>query len=139
MKIKPNDPCPCHSERKYKKCCRPYHNGMNVPTPTTLVRARYSAYALGLVDFIMDTTHPDSPHYEERTVRWRAGLEAYVLRSQFGNLEILEAEGDTVKYTAHIESLTGYSADVTEECTFEQVDGQWRYLDGIVEQGEVNE
>ena len=28
-----NDPCPCHSQRKYKRCCGPFHEGEAPPTP----------------------------------------------------------------------------------------------------------
>jgi SEC-C motif-containing protein len=133
-KISPNDSCPCFSNKKYKKCCRPYHNGMNIPTPEALVRARYSAYALGLDDFIMLTTHPESPHYNANKERWRATIKAYILRSRFLRLKILSAEEDKVSYRADIFSVfAGEDNTVIEHCTFKQENGKWLYLDGVHE------
>src|SRR5947208_1479091 len=58
----PNEPCPCHSKKKYKKCCGPAHGGTPAPTPEALMRSRYSAYVLGLAEYVLDTTSKDSPH-----------------------------------------------------------------------------
>ena len=132
MKISPNDLCPCNSGKKYKKCCRRYHNGISVPTPTDLVRARWSAYALNLADFIMETTHPDNKDYEDNFDHWRVRIEAYSLRNNFNNLEIVSADGDTVTYRAEILAFMTRPTTITEESKFAQVDGAWLYLDGDV-------
>ena len=128
--ISPNDSCPCWNGKKYKKCCRPYHNGMNAKVPQELVRARYSAYALGLIDFIMQTTHPESKHYNANETRWRAAIRAYILQSRFLDLEILSAEDDKVSYRANIYSMfTQEAKSVLEHCTFKQENGRWLYFD----------
>src|SRR5689334_9579352 len=98
MKISPNDPCPCHSGLKYKKCCRPYHNGMPAPSPEALMRSRYSAYALNKPDYIMQTTHPEGPHWHENPAAWRVELEAFSLGTRFEGLQILEVGAETVKF-----------------------------------------
>ncbi|MEO1172484.1 MAG: hypothetical protein AAFX94_10610 [Myxococcota bacterium] len=41
--------CPCGSGRIYRECSGVYHGGE--PTPDTVTRSRYSAYALGLSDY----------------------------------------------------------------------------------------
>lgn len=138
--ISPNDSCLCFSGKKYKKCCRPYHNGMNAPTPEALVRARYSAYALGLDDFIMRTTHPESRHFNADENRWRAAIRAYILQNRFLNLEILSAEDDKVSYRATLLSMfTGASEPYIEHCTFKQENGKWLYFDGKPEKEEKSE
>lgn len=131
-KISPNDLCPCFSHKKYKKCCRLYHNGMKIPTPESLVRARYAAYSMGLADFIMLTTHPDNPNFDENKDTWRANIDAFTMRSMFYKLDILSAEDDKVSYRATTLSQGKYNT-VMEHCTFKQVDGKWLYLDGIHE------
>ena len=48
-------PCPCDSGQTYVDCCGPWHaglaQGLHAPTPETLMRSRYSAYVLGLIDY----------------------------------------------------------------------------------------
>lgn len=141
MKISPNDYCPCGSAKKYKKCCRRYHNGMKIPTPTDLVRARWSAYALNDADFIMDTTHPDNEEYDENRARWRIRIEAYCLRNIFNELEIVSAEDDKVTYRAEISAFMNQQTTITEDSVFAQVDGEWKYLSGDVntEESEIHE
>jgi hypothetical protein len=54
--------CPCGSRLLYKQCCQPYHDKKALPpTPEALMRSRYSAYSLNIVDYIVETTHPENP------------------------------------------------------------------------------
>lgn len=53
--------CPCGSGATYKECCRRYHDGELPPTAEALMRSRYSAYSKGLVQYVVDTTHPENP------------------------------------------------------------------------------
>ena len=59
-----NDPCPCGSGRKFKKCCLNRDSAVSaVPpdiSPAELVLRRRDAYAEGDFAFIYDTYHPDS-------------------------------------------------------------------------------
>jgi len=60
MTINDNDNCVCCSGIKYENCCKPFHNdtvGDVVVEPKSIVRARYSGYAFGLGDFLIQTTH----------------------------------------------------------------------------------
>ena len=60
--VKKSSDCPCGSDRPYKDCCQVYHDGEQIAdTAEALMRARYSAYAKGLVQFIVDSTHPENP------------------------------------------------------------------------------
>jgi SEC-C motif-containing protein len=55
-------PCPCGSGKTYGACCAPYHEGkLSVPDAESLVRARYSAFALGEIEFLWQTLHEDHP------------------------------------------------------------------------------
>ncbi|MFN8373702.1 MAG: YchJ family metal-binding protein [Anaerolineae bacterium] len=129
MKISPNEECPCGSGKKYKKCCRTLHSGAHAPSPEALMRSRYSAYALGRIDYIMQSTHPDGPHYEADTAAWRRDLEAFSRDTRFVKLDILNAEGDTV--TFHATLMVG-SRDMsfTERSLFRMHDGRWTYFSG---------
>ena len=96
------------------------------------MRSRYAAYALGLVEYLMQTTHPDSPHRGGEG--WAEELRVFCEGTRFDGLEILatsEADGDqgTVTFTA---TLRQGERDVrfTERSTFLRVEGQWLYVDG---------
>ena len=52
--------CPCQSGRPYDQCCGPCHRGEPAPTPEALMRARYSAYALGDAAYVQSSWHPDT-------------------------------------------------------------------------------
>ncbi|MDO9220991.1 MAG: YchJ family metal-binding protein, partial [Thiobacillus sp.] len=52
--------CPCGSGRTLESCCGRFHSGEPAPDAETLMRSRYSAYVLGLDDYLMATWHPDT-------------------------------------------------------------------------------
>lgn len=58
----PHMPCPCQSSQPYGECCGVWHHGIDegvhAPTPEALMRSRYSAYVLGLLDYLLKTWHP---------------------------------------------------------------------------------
>lgn len=138
MKLPPNELCPCTSGKKYKKCCRRYHQGVSVPTPTDLVRARYSAYALELSDFIMQTTHPDNEEYDSNFDNWRVRVDAYCFRNLFLGLEIVSAEDDKVSYRYEMATFfSEYITEVKEDCVFAKFNDEWKYLSGEITSEEV--
>jgi SEC-C motif domain protein len=139
VKINPNEECPCFSGKKYKKCCRPYHEKQSKPVPEALVRARFAAYALSNIDFIMETTHPESPHFNQNKNRWRAELEAYVIRNYFADLKILLVEEDRVSYEAALLEFRTSEHRYIEDARFRQVDNKWLYFDGDMKDVEAAE
>ena len=57
----PPDICPCDTGRPYETCCGPLHEGRRpAATAVALMRSRYSAYALGLRDYLLETWHPNT-------------------------------------------------------------------------------
>jgi SEC-C motif-containing protein len=121
--------CPCSSGLPYARCCRPYHAGEAAPTPQALMRSRYSAYALNKPDYVMATTHPDSPHWQADRAAWRADLQAFSSSVTFVGLKILLAEGDTVKFRAVL-MQGGRDVSFTEHSIFRQHNGRWLYVKG---------
>ena len=126
--------CPCGSKLDTAACCGPIVTGeKSAPTAEALMRARYSAHALGAFDFLETSVH--SAHREavdgekmrewSETVTWQ-GLE--VLASQGGG------EGDergAVSFIAHY-AVNGVDQELREDATFCREDGEWRYEDGMV-------
>lgn len=122
-------PCPCGSGKPYAGCCRPYHTGKPAPTPEALMRSRYSAYALDKPDYIMHTTHPQSPHWQPDRTAWRADLSAFSTGVRFVGLRVLATTENTVTFRAILMQGTR-DVSFTERSTFERVDGRWLYLSG---------
>ena len=56
MKFSVNSPCPCGSGKKYKKCCGILHKGAIAKDALELMKSRYSAFAVGNVDYIIKTS-----------------------------------------------------------------------------------
>ena len=65
MTFKAPKKCPC-GNGLYRKCCGRFHPlfaGENVVLPKNvelLMRSRYSAFALGMADYLLDTWHPST-------------------------------------------------------------------------------
>lgn len=130
----PNTPCPCGSGSKYKRCCRPLHKGAAAPTPEALMRSRYAAYDLGLVVYLIQTTHPDSPHREADEAAWADDLRAYCAATRFLGLTVQSAEtrGDTGVVTFRaLWARGGDMGALDERSTFYRVGGRWLYHDGV--------
>ena len=129
----PNEPCPCHSGQKYKRCCGPFHGGAPAPTPEALMRSRYAAYALGLTDYVLETTDPQGPQARPDRRAWAADVDDFARRTRFLGLEVLGsgAEGDAgwVRFRAVL-TREGRDASFTERSTFSRRDGRWRYVSG---------
>src|SRR5687767_14256836 len=79
-----NFPCPCRASEPgltaYSACCQRWHagleSGMHAPTPEALMRSRYSAYVVGLIDYLLSTWHPSTApgDLQHSPVKW-IGLE----------------------------------------------------------------
>ena len=133
-KLSVNAPCPCGSGTKLKRCCGVFHRG-RAASPAALMRARYSAYAIGDVGFVIDTTHPEGPLAREDRRAWKTELLAYCRATEFVGLQVHAHEVDevqgraTVRFTA---SLRQQGQDVGfSECSLFVRDGaRWKYFSG---------
>lgn len=121
--------CPCRKKsetQSYDTCCRPFHMGERpAPTPETLMRSRYSAFALGDTAYLLATWHPSTrPAHLELD----PGREWLLLR-----IVKAGADGDsgTVSFTAR-SRLAGRTDILEETSRFLREDGRWRYVDGII-------
>jgi SEC-C motif-containing protein len=116
--------CPCGGT-DYASCCQPYHDGVAAPDAERLMRARYSAYALGKMQFVSDTWHATTrPAREElvhdAAIKW---LELEVRRHVPG------ANEATVEFVARSKS-GGRAQRLHEISRFVREDGRWFYIDG---------
>ncbi len=97
------------------------------------MRSRYSAYALGLVDYILLTTHPAGPKHQSDEARWRAEAQWFADHTRFKSLSVISVEsGDEVGFvTFHAElEQDGQDASFGERSRFEKLEGRWLYHSG---------
>lgn len=119
------DPCFCCSNLSYDHCCQPYHLGTAKPaTPEILMRSRYSAYALHLIDYLIQTTHPSKRHLYKRNE-----IENWATNNHWVKLEICKAKKDKVEFKAYYQQgIQTYMHH--ENSTFKKEQGVWYYLEG---------
>ena len=119
--------CPCGGAQ-YQNCCGRYHQGETPASAVLLMRSRYSAYVLGLHDYLLATWHartrPADLH-DDVQARW-LGLD---VRSQ-------QEHGDeaTVEFVARYK-IGGRAHRLHETSRFLREDGRWYYLDGTFPEG----
>lgn len=128
--------CPCGgvpTGARYDACCARYHAGaqyLQAPTPEALMRSRYRAYALGLVDYIRETWHvskrPQTLSRFDAADKW-LGLEIK---------DAPHANGDEgfVEFVARSKPKGGGAAiRLHERSRFVREGGRWFYVDGAID------
>jgi SEC-C motif-containing protein len=123
--------CPCGSPASYGQCCGRIHQHfattgeLSAPDAEALMRSRYSAYVLNLLDYLLATWHPStrpaSLKPNEAGLQW-LGLKVKKHVRQ-------DAEHALVEFVAR-SKLGGRAHRMTELSRFERVAGAWLYLDG---------
>jgi len=109
-------------------CCGRYHHGADVPTPEALMRSRYSAFALGLSDYLLATWHSSTRPVElapDPATEWK--------RLVIVNAEPALEESGQVHFQAFFfEHAHGRKRwHVLEEVSrFVKEQQRWRYVDG---------
>lgn len=93
------------------------------------MRSRYSAYALGLSDYIIRTTHRDNPDFTDDVHNWKASIDTFTQTTSFTGLKIIEfIEGESLAYVTFEALLNRHP--FKEKSRFLKVDGTWLYVDG---------
>jgi SEC-C motif-containing protein len=97
------------------------------------MRSRYSAYALGLTAYIIETTHKDNISFCSDRQSWIADLDRFCLETRFDGLKILQveegAESPTVSFTAYLRQGQA-DASFSEKSTFIREGERWLYRSG---------
>jgi SEC-C motif-containing protein len=90
------------------------------------MRSRYSAFVLGLEDYLLKTWHPKTRPTalnlaEDPPTKW--------LGLQIKNIEVLNKTTSTVEFIARYK-VAGKATRLHEKSQFECIDGHWYYLSG---------
>lgn len=124
--------CPCDRGADYTHCCGPLHRGEAAADAQALMRSRYSAYALGLEDYLLASWHPDTrpdaasaggddaPRWLGLTVR---------------RFEQTDADHALVEFVARCRVGGGSAQRLHEVSRFVRENGRWYYLDGTHPRG----
>jgi len=122
--------CPCGSGEAYHACCQPFHQGSPAPTPEALMRSRYSAFVLGLADYLLETWHSSTRPQSldpEQSPEW-------------ASLRILDTStrGDAgiVHFRAVYRLGDGWGY-LEETSNFTREDGRWYYVSGDTTEGQL--
>jgi SEC-C motif-containing protein len=118
-------PCPCGGS-DYANCCKPYHDGTEPPSADRLMRARYSAYVLGLMPYVHATWHastrpPLSDLTHDAAIKW-LGLEI--------RKHVPQQDEATVEFVARSKSA-GRAHRLHEISRFVREDRRWLYINGV--------
>lgn len=127
MEINPNSEiqCPCGSGSNYGDCCEKVHlSHTSARTAEELMRSRYSAYALGNVDFLVQSHHPRT-----RSKKLKREISEWIQEVEFEFLEVLEAEPDSVTFLVGFQTPSGQSQIRQEHSRFLKEKDLWYYLD----------
>ena len=124
-------PCPCRLPAalpRYADCCGRFHaTAAAAPDAEALMRSRYSAFVLGLSDYLLATWHtstrPPTLEPDPAGLKW-LGLEVR-------HHVITDIDHASVEFVAR-SKLGGRAHRLHELSRFVREDGRWYYVDGDV-------
>ena len=128
------DLCPCTSGRSFTDCCEPVVTGARpAVTAEEVMRGRYSAYAKGIISFILTSTHPD-----RRSECDEKAIKAWSENSVWDSFEVVSTQkGQTGDKEGAVEFIARFTEDrmkktLHETGEFKCIDGLWYYVDGKI-------
>ncbi|WP_151995689.1 YchJ family protein [Buttiauxella massiliensis] len=123
--------CPCGSGLEYSVCCQPYLRADKpAPTPSQLMRSRYSAYVMQDADYLVTTWHPQT-----RSPSLKSDISGSFGTTKWLGLTVYEAAAGRddnegfVSFVARFEEQ-GEESAIIERSRFLKENGQWYYVDG---------
>lgn len=121
-------PCPCGRPQAYALCCGRFHAGALAPDAESLMRSRYTAYVLGLEDYLLATWHastrPAALNLDgQPAAKW---------------LDLEVKSWQTAEVAASVEFVARYrvggrAVRLHEVSRFVCEAGRWYYVDGVVD------
>ncbi|OCL94103.1 hypothetical protein AAX29_00646 [Aliarcobacter thereius] len=134
MKSNVNSLCPCGSLKKYKKCCKIFHDNIKFPSNALeLMKSRFSAFAFLRSDYIMKTTHKKNCDFSLDTLAWNKDIEQFCKNTSFKELEILDfIDDDFESFVTFKANLYQNKKDLSfiEKSRFLKENNIWLYVDG---------
>ncbi len=118
--------CYCGNNVSFQNCCEPYIKGIkNAPTAETLMRSRYSAFATGAADYLVNTTH-----ISKRRLHNKKDILDWSQANKWLKLEVLATTENTVTFKAYYLDENLKAQVHYEHSTFKLENEKWFYVDG---------
>lgn len=118
--------CYCGNSVSFQDCCEPYIKGIaNAPTAEKLMRSRYSAFATGAADYLVNTTH-----ISKRRLHNKKDILAWSQANKWLKLEVIASTETTVTFKAYYLDEKLKAQVHYEHSTFKFENGKWFYVDG---------
>lgn len=118
--------CYCGNSIPFQDCCEPYIKGItNAPTAKKLMRSRYSAFATGAADYLVNTTH-----ISKRRLHNKKDILAWSQANKWLKLEVLASTENTVTFKAYYLDENLKVQVHYEHSTFKFENNRWFYVDG---------
>ena len=134
MKLSVNSICPCGSSKKYKKCCKIFHDDIKKPSNALeLMKSRFSAFAFCKSDYIIKTTHQKNCDFSLNTSSWIADIELFSKNTIFEKLDILDfIDSEIESFVTFKATLFQNKKDISfiEKSRFLKESNIWLYVDG---------
>lgn len=123
--------CPCGLPKAFDECCGPIIQGSPAATAEALMRARYTAFIRGDMDFLEKTLAPEKQDAFDKaevaaSAKGLSGLGLEV-RACYGGAE--EDDSGGVEYVARFK-VNGQVHAHHELASFRRENGAWVYADG---------
>jgi SEC-C motif domain protein len=121
--------CPCGSQLHFEQCCDVYLQGEKAPSPETLMRSRYTAYAKGNIAYIKRTMRgkPLIGFDEQEAYAWAKQV-LWVNLTIVNSRQISDERGYVEFIARFIERGTlNFIEEISE---FHRQNGEWFYVDG---------
>jgi len=123
--------CPCGGKQTYQQCCAPLHNGAAARDAEALMRSRYSAFALGLGEYIQRSWHSSTRPADTRADAQdnNAAVKQQWIGLQIKRHELIDADHARVEFIARYK-INGRAFALHEISRFVRENGHWFYIDG---------
>lgn len=119
--------CPCQklaaTPKTYEACCQRFHLGQSPDTCEQLMRSRFSAFALNLTAYLLESWHPST-----------RPTELSPMNDHWLKLDIIHSESNTVHFKAYFKEDNPSEKQrygcLEEVSRFSHDQGRWQYVDG---------
>ena len=126
--------CPCGKGSSTEECCGRFISGDAQPaTAEELMRSRFTAYALGEIDYIVATHDPEAADQVDRE-----HAEQWSKQSTWHGIEVLSTEaGEADDDQGEVEFIARYEVrgkrfSHHERAQFRKHKGHWTFVDGTM-------
>jgi SEC-C motif domain protein len=124
--------CPCDARRDYLACCGRCHAGTPAADAEALMRSRYSAFALGLADYLLKTWHV-STRPAELDLAGNPAVATRWLGLSIRHFVVIDADHAEVEFVARFRAGGASATRLHERSRFVREEGIWFYLDGTMD------